>query len=149
MKSIHPTHDLSNDKCYSCGKMRHHACSCPNMMDKDCKEIAGVNHCEVVEEIGNEEYCLEGVVFLEPAESKECPTLDWWKLYLNSCATYNQVFVDYLLTDINETNMVLKANCSKGVAKKIPSGVGILSQFHGSKIMDTRLIATLIKSGWS
>ena len=112
-KSTYYNHDLSNDKCYACGKMGHHAHSCPNMTDEDCKEIAGVNHCEVAEEIVDEEF-LEGVAFLQPAESKERPTLDWWKLYLDSCATYNQVFVDYLLTNIGESSLVQKANCNAG-----------------------------------
>ena len=55
--------------------MGHHAHSCPNMTDENCKEITGVNHCEVAEEIGDKEF-LEGVAFLQPAESKERPTLD-------------------------------------------------------------------------
>ena len=73
---MHPTHDLLNNKCYACGKMGHHACSCPNMADEDHKEITGVNHCEVAEEVGNGEYCLEGVAILQPSESKKCPSLD-------------------------------------------------------------------------
>ena len=74
MKSMHPTHDLSNDKCCVCEKMGHHACSCPNIIGEDCK-IVGVNHCEVAKEMRNKEYCIEGMVFLQPAESKEHPTL--------------------------------------------------------------------------
>ena len=54
-KSMYHTHDLSNDICYACGKMGHHACSCPNITDENHKEIAGVNHCKVAEEIGDEE----------------------------------------------------------------------------------------------
>ena len=73
-----------------------------------------MNYYEVAEEIGDEGF-LEGVAFLQPAKSKERPTLDWWKLYWESCAAYNQVFMNYLLTNIEESNVVLKANCNAGI----------------------------------
>ena len=93
MKSVHPTNDLSNKKCNACEKVANPACSCPNIMDEDHKKITGVNYFEVAEEVKKEKNCLKGMSFLPPTDSKELSTLDWWKLYLDSCATCNQVFV--------------------------------------------------------
>ena len=41
-------------------------------------------------------------------------TLDWWKLYLDSCAKYHTAFVDWLLANVHEVNNVLKGNCNVG-----------------------------------
>ena len=42
-------------------------------------------------------------------------TLDWWKLYLGSCATYHTAFVDWLLDNVHEVDTVFKGNCNVGV----------------------------------
>ena len=43
-------------------------------------------------------------------------TLDWYKLYLDSCATYHSSFLRSLLHDVHEVKTVLQGNCNAGVS---------------------------------
>ena len=54
--------------------------------------------------------------------STKCVTLDWWKLYLDSCATYHTVSVDWLLDDIHKVDTILKGNCNAGVTTSNKKG---------------------------
>jgi predicted Fe-S protein YdhL (DUF1289 family) len=49
-------------------------------------------------------------------------TLDWWKLYLDSCATYHTAFVDWILDNVHEVDMILKGNCNAGVTTSNEKG---------------------------
>ena len=49
-------------------------------------------------------------------------TLDTWKLYLDSCATYHSAFVDWMLDNVREVNAVLKGNCNAGVTTSSVKG---------------------------
>ena len=42
-------------------------------------------------------------------------TLAWYKLYLDSCATYHTSFVTSLLQDVKEVGTTLHGNCNAGV----------------------------------
>ena len=49
-------------------------------------------------------------------------TLDWWKLYLDSSATYHTAFVDELLDNVHEVDTILKGNCHAGVTTSNEKG---------------------------
>ena len=49
-------------------------------------------------------------------------TLDRWKMYLDSCATYHTAFVDWLLDNVHEVDNVLKGNCNVGVTTSNQKG---------------------------
>ena len=42
-------------------------------------------------------------------------TLDWWKCYLDRCASYHTFFVKELLSDVEDTRMVMKGTCNAGI----------------------------------
>ena len=42
-------------------------------------------------------------------------TLDAYKLYLDSCATYHSVFVEWCLDNITTDGVVLRGDCNAGV----------------------------------
>ena len=50
-----------------------------------------------------------------PISSKRY-TLDPWKLYLDSCATYHTAFVTSMLNDVSKSGTTLVGNCNVGVA---------------------------------
>ena len=54
--------------------------------------------------------------------SVSCITLDWWKLYLDSCATYHTLFADWYLHNVNEVDIVTKSNYNAGVTINIQTG---------------------------
>ena len=56
-------------------------------------------------------------------------TLDWYKLYLDSCATYHAVFVRSLLHDVREVKTVLQGNCNAGVSTSNEQGYNGLWNF--------------------
>ena len=41
-------------------------------------------------------------------------TLQWWKVYLDSCATYHTFFVKEFLRNIVENKGTMKGNCNAG-----------------------------------
>ena len=43
-------------------------------------------------------------------------TVDWYKLYLDICATYHSAFVSSLLSGVREVKTVLQGNCNAGVS---------------------------------
>ena len=51
-------------------------------------------------------------------------TLDWYKLYFESCATYRSAFVRTLLHDVCEVKTVLQGNCNAGVSTSNEKGYG-------------------------
>jgi len=83
----------------------------------------GVGMCQVGTAVG------QGVNMLEPAQQESAQesgtgrlTLDSWKLYLDSCATYHSAFVKWILTNVHEVNMVLKGNCNASVTSSNTNG---------------------------
>ena len=48
--------------------------------------------------------------------------LAWYKLYLDSCATYHMSFVTSLLQDAKEVGTALHGNCNAGVTATITKG---------------------------
>ena len=54
--------------------------------------------------------------------------LDWWKLYLDSCATYYSVFVAFLLDNVTGVDTILRQNCNSGVT--ISTQKGCFGLFH-------------------
>ena len=48
--------------------------------------------------------------------------LDWYKLYLDSCATYHSAFVRTLLHNVHVVNTVLQGNCNAGVSTSNKKG---------------------------
>ena len=49
-------------------------------------------------------------------------TLDAYKLYLDSCATYHSVFVEWCLDNITADGVVLRGNCNAGVTTSTQKG---------------------------
>ena len=49
-------------------------------------------------------------------------TLDWYKLYLDSCATYHSACVRKPLNEIREVKTVLQGNCNAGVSTSNEKG---------------------------
>ena len=41
-------------------------------------------------------------------------TLDWWKLYVDSCTTNHTELVDWYLDNVHDVDIVLKGNCNTG-----------------------------------
>ena len=44
-------------------------------------------------------------------------TLDWWKLYLDSCASYHTFFVKEFLMNIYECAGAMNRNCNAGTKR--------------------------------
>ena len=44
-------------------------------------------------------------------------TLHWWKVYLDSCATYHTFFVKEFLRNIEENKGTMNGNCNAGETK--------------------------------
>ena len=60
----------------------------------------------------------------DPALIKEDRvTLCAWKLYLDSCATYNSAFVDWYLDNVHEVDTILKGSCNAGVTTSNTKGL--------------------------
>mmetsp|Transcript_11546 Transcript_11546/g.25307 ORF Transcript_11546/g.25307 Transcript_11546/m.25307 type:complete len:155 (-) Transcript_11546:466-930(-) len=59
---------------------------------------------------------------MPPATIKKRNTLDSWKLYLDSCATYHSAFVDWCLDNVRTVDRVLKGNCNAGVTTSSEKG---------------------------
>ena len=49
-------------------------------------------------------------------------TLDKWKLYLDSCATYHSAFVEWYLDNTHDVDTVLKGTCNAGVTTSSEKG---------------------------
>ena len=43
-----------------------------------------------------------------------CVTLDWWKCYLDSCASYHTFFMKQFLTNITQGGATMTGNCNAG-----------------------------------
>ena len=56
-----------------------------------------------------------------PRDAKRV-TLNWWKLYLDSCATYHTAFVDWLLDNVHEVDTILTTWESLPAMKRAGSG---------------------------
>ena len=41
-------------------------------------------------------------------------TLDWWKCYLDSCATYHTFFIEEFLADVNKGDTTMNGSCNAG-----------------------------------
>ena len=61
---------------------------------------------------------------LFPAQKAAVPrlTLDKYKLYLDSCATYHMAFYDQCLHNVRTVDRVLKGNCNAGVVTSSEKG---------------------------
>ena len=58
---------------------------------------------------------MEDLSFLQKQQVKNlCSTLNPHYLYLDSCMTYHQMFVEMYLSHIKEWMVVLKGNCNAG-----------------------------------
>ena len=77
-------------------------------------------------------------------------TLDEWKLYLDSCATYHSAFVAWMLENVQIVNAVLCENCNAGVTETNRKGYCGLFEFwlneHG--IANLLSILQLEKDGF-
>ena len=57
-----------------------------------------------------------------PDKSKPAPLrLCNWKLYLDSCTTYQSVFAGWCLNNVHEIEVYLKGHCNTGVILLIPT----------------------------
>lgn len=69
---------------------------------------------------------VTGTQLLTPAVLSQKPpqrdTLDPWKLYLDSCATYHCAFVEWLLKNVRVVDTILKGNCNAGVTTSNEKG---------------------------
>ena len=61
------------------------------------------------------------------ADTKGRDTLDWWKLYLDSCATFHTSFVRDMLSDVYKSKVTLHGSCNAGTT--ISSEKGYLGPF--------------------
>lgn len=50
-------------------------------------------------------------------------TLDWWKCYLDSCATYHTFFIKKILTNIEEGDLVMTEQYNAGVTSTNKKGM--------------------------
>ena len=65
-------------------------------------------------------------------------TLDPFKLYLDSCATYHSAFVHNMLSSVKTGNTVLQGNCNTGVSTSQEKGVyGLYSFWLNKKVLQT------------
>ena len=78
---------------------------------------------------------VRGTSLLNPGEkrvsltpdTKGRDTLDWWKLYLDSCATFHTSFVRDMLSDVYKSEVTLHGSCNAGTT--ISSEKGYLGPF--------------------
>ena len=55
-------------------------------------------------------------------------TLDWWKVYLDSCVMYHISFVEVMLTDVCQVKTALRGSCNTGVTTSTTKGL-LLGKF--------------------
>ena len=78
-------------------------------------------------------------------------TLDLYKLYLDSCATYHSAFVRNMLNDVKTVGMILQGNCNAGVSASNERGIyGLWSFWLNEKgIANLLSIPQLEKDGYT
>ena len=50
-------------------------------------------------------------------------TLAWWKVYLDSCATYHTSFMEYMLTNIYQVKTAPRGSCNTRVITSTMKGL--------------------------
>ena len=55
---------------------------------------------------------MEGTALINRKSDKR--TLHWWKLYLDSCASYHTFFSEEFLTDAEESDATMTGRCNSG-----------------------------------
>ena len=77
-------------------------------------------------------------------------TLDNWKLYLDTCATYHSAFVDWMLSNVHQVNTILRGNCNAGVTSTNVKGTYGLWEFWLNKkgIVNLLSVPQLEKDGF-
>ena len=49
-------------------------------------------------------------------------TLDWWKCYLDSCATYHTFFIEEFLADVHKGDTTMNGSCNAGTVSTSNKG---------------------------
>ena len=49
-------------------------------------------------------------------------TLDWWKCYLDSCATYHTFFIDEFLANVHKGETTMNVSCNSGTVSTNTKG---------------------------
>jgi hypothetical protein len=99
--------------CFNCGMDNHWVVNCPNLTAAQSKELSGMAHISICEDV------LDGIGFLQN-KSTNVPVVTTWKtlnphrLYLDSTSSSHQVFTDEHLDHLKTAGVTLRADCNAG-----------------------------------
>lgn len=131
------TNKYGETDCHHCGSKQHWLDDCPKLDTSQKKELKkqimasreGAQLLNVAEE---EEEMLSFFMKKEsssPIVQRARRTLNEDHVYLDSCSTFNQVFTDKHIEDIEKVTTILKGRCNAGISTADEKG-WMMGMFH-------------------